>query len=165
LEIGKIFNNLYVGSGIEKADDITALQALGINAVLSLQTEHDIELEGFDIQTLTDLYSLSGIRFVRTPIRDYDVADMTENLAHSVENLRALIDDGRTVYVHCTMGWNRSPTVIIAYLHWHRRMRLERATQYVLERKECDPALDVIRRVTKAQKRISAKVIPLRENR
>ena len=42
---------------------------------------------------------------------------------------------GRTVYVHCSIGINRSPTVVIAWLVRHGGLSLDEAWQLVRERR------------------------------
>jgi hypothetical protein len=150
LKFGKIFGELFVGSCPETVADVETLQSsLGISSVLNLQTDHDIRVENLDWKALQDRYRQLGINLHRLPIRDFDFEDLTEKLPECARTLRNLLRDGHTVYVHCSLGWNRSPTVAIAYLHWYRMWSLKRATQQVLACKDCDPAVDAIRRAAK----------------
>ena len=58
--------------------------------------------------------------------------------------LDELLSQGHIVYVHCNMGVNRSPSIVIAYLHWVVGWDLEKATDHVMECRSCDPYLDSI---------------------
>ena len=55
-----------------------------------------------------------------------------------------MLRQGHTVYVHCNMGINRSPSIVIAYLHWVQGWDLEKATDHVLKCRSCDPYVDAI---------------------
>src|SRR5712691_5527920 len=123
--------------------------SLGVTAVLNLQTKRDIQLGNSDWAAVQDRYGQLGITLHRLPIRDFDFEELTQKLPESAQTLRDLLDDGHTVYVHCTMGWNRSPTVTVAYLHWYKNWSLKRAVKRVQARKNCDPVVDAIRRATK----------------
>ena len=41
------------------------------------------------------------------------------------------LEQGHTVYVHCSAGLGRSPSVVIAYLHWIKGVDLEEAIAQV----------------------------------
>jgi protein-tyrosine phosphatase len=55
----------------------------------------------------------------------YPHTAQVKDLAAAVAQLKALVDGGHRVYVHCTAGLGRAPAVIIAYLHWTAGMNLE----------------------------------------
>ena len=55
---------------------------------------------------------------------------------------------GHTVYVHCNAGINRSPSTVVAYLHWIEGMGLDEALDYVISQRPCDPYRDVIQGTT-----------------
>jgi protein-tyrosine phosphatase len=150
MEIGQILETLFVGSCPENAADIKMLsRQLGITAVLNLQTDHDIQLKNLDWPALQNTYRRLGIDLHRFPVRDFDFEELTEKLPECARALRDLLHDGKTVYVHCSMGLNRSPTVIIAYLHWYRMWSLEHAVEEVRQCKHCEPAPEAIRRAAK----------------
>ncbi len=58
---------------------------------------------------------------------------------------------GHTVYVHCSAGMNRSPSTVVAYLHWTQGMTLDEALDVVMQRRFCDPYMDAIRQATANQ--------------
>ena len=60
---------------------------------------------------------------------------------------------GHIVYVHCNMGVNRSPSIVIAYLHWVVGWDLEKATDHVMKCRSCDPYLDAIELASKDRQR------------
>ena len=62
-----------------------------------------------------------------------------------VELLDELLDLGHVVYLHCNMAVNRSPTIVIAYLHWVQGWTLEKATAHVMKCRSCDPYVEAIR--------------------
>ena len=52
------------------------------------------------------------------------------------ERLDALLRNGRTVYLHCTEGINRAPSVALAYLVRHEGLEVDEA---LAELRGCDP--------------------------
>jgi protein-tyrosine phosphatase len=53
----------------------------------------------------------------RVPVRDFDAAELRSKLPECVRNLDGLLSAGHLVYLHCTAGINRSPTVAMAFLY------------------------------------------------
>jgi len=56
-------------------------------------------------------------------IHDHDTGDLTTNLPRAVGMLdKAISIDNRKVYLHCTAGAGRSPSVAAAYYFWFKGM-------------------------------------------
>ncbi|RMG02679.1 MAG: hypothetical protein D6741_03340, partial [Planctomycetota bacterium] len=71
---------------------------------------------------------------------------LAHKLPEAASALADLLRRGKTVYLHCTAGINRSATVAIAYLYWFEDRDLEEATETVMSRHHCEPYVDAIRR-------------------
>lgn len=108
--------NLYVGSALRSRAEIEELLAHNITAVLSLQTDDDLAKDGLRWEQIEEWYLSAGIGARRVQIHDYSAEAVITNLNAAVTSLRTLLDQGHTVYLHCTAGVNRSPTIAIAYL-------------------------------------------------
>jgi atypical dual specificity phosphatase len=142
----QILPRLFVGSGPRLVGDIEALRNdLGVTAVLDLQTDDDKRALRVAWEHLEAGYRDAAIKLVRLPILDFDPADLRAKLPAAVAALRALLLAGRTVYLHCSAGTGRSPSVAVAYLHRCLGWTLERAEAYVQARRFCIPNLDAIR--------------------
>ena len=149
LDVDQVLPELYVGSCPTRADEIDHLREnVGITAVLSLQTEDDLVFWGIHWPRLEEYYRRLGIEVRRAPVRDFDADDLRRKLPACVEALDELLRAGHKVYVHCTGGINRSPTTVIAYLHWVLGWDLDRAVDHVKQRHRCDPYVDAIRLAT-----------------
>src|SRR5580658_5999932 len=119
MDVSQILLNLFVGSFPQGPADIERLRrAIGITAVLNAQTDDDLAHWGINWNRMESAYQEVGIRVQRVPVQDFDADDLRRQLPTCVEALDELLEGGRTVYVHCNMGVNRSPTIVIAYLHW-----------------------------------------------
>ena len=128
------------------AEDIKRLRYdFGVTAVLNVQTDEDLANWGVDWPQLEAGYRRSGIEVRRVPVQDFERSDLRAKLPECVAALDELLQTGNTVYVHCNMGVNRSPTIAIAYLHWVLGWELNQAVQYVITRRECDPYVETIR--------------------
>jgi len=145
MDVSKILPDLFVGSYPGSAEDIDCLKRdFGITAVLNVQTDEDMAFRGLNWDDLESHYRATGIEVRRVPVRDFDPEDLRQKLPRCVEVLDELLHQGRIVYVHCNMGINRSPTIVIACLHWAQGWDLEKAADHVMERHSCDPYVDAI---------------------
>ena len=77
-------------------------------------------------------------------MRDFDSVDLREKLPECVRALKSLLSNGHTVYLHCTLGATRSPTVAVAYLHWCQGWTLEQAVMQVKGHWQCTPDVDAV---------------------
>jgi protein-tyrosine phosphatase len=146
MDPSQILPKLLIGSFPADAEDIERLRRdFGITAVLSVQTDDDLAYSDVDWPQLEARYRKSGIETRRIPVRDFDQDDLRERLPECVAALDELLRAGHTVYVHCNMGVNRSPTIAIAYLHWVLGWNLDKAVQYVTSRRGCEPYVEAIR--------------------
>lgn len=150
MEYDQILPKLYVGSHPADREDIDRLQAeSSITAVLNLQTDEDLAWWRRDWSALAAHYGARGIEVRRVPIRDGDTEDLADKLPQAVNVLDQLLREGHTVYAHCTAGAWRSPTVVVAYLHWCCGWDLDAAISLVRQRRGCTPSLEAIQWATK----------------
>jgi protein-tyrosine phosphatase len=144
---------ILVGACPRSSADIDELKAaFRVTAVLNLQTEEDLRYWNIAWPDLEAHYRTTGITVRRTPVRDFDPASLRNNLPYCVHELRALVQAGHTVYVHCNAGINRSPTTIIAYLHWVEQRELGESVWLVTSRHTCDPYVSAVIQATDAWK-------------
>ena len=68
----------------------------------------------------------------RVPVQDFSPDALRKGLPGCVEAVGELVEDGHSVYVHCNVGVNRSPSVAIAYLHWIEGWALDEAVDHVM---------------------------------
>ncbi len=142
----RILPELFLGSYPKDNSELDLLrQRSGITAVLNLQTDEDMRSLNLDWGSLQDHYTASGIELRRVPVRDFDPTDLREKLPECVRVLDQLLKEGRLVYVHCTAGAGRSPTVVIAHLHWCRNWDLDEAVAFVKKYRTCSPNVETIR--------------------
>lgn len=144
MDYAQLFPNLLVGSHSKSTDDVDRLRAeFGITAVVNLQTDEDMRSRNIPWGLLEPHYRACGILLCRVPVRD-EVPSLREKLPECVRALARLLDVREVVYLHCSFGAGRSPTVAIAYLHWCRGWDLDTALAFVQERHECSPSREAI---------------------
>ena len=145
MDVSQILPNLFVGSYPVSPEDIDRLRRdFGVTAVLNVQTEEDMAYWGVNWYRLEPYCRKVGVEVRRVPVRDFDPDDLRRNLPKCVEVLDELLSQGHKAYVHCDMGVNRSPTIVIAYLHWIQGLSLDKAADYVMKCRSCDPYVDAI---------------------
>jgi protein-tyrosine phosphatase len=146
MDVDRILPNLFVGSCPESIEDIDRLKRdFGITAVLSVQTDDDLDSWGIRWDTMQARYQQLGVQIRRVPVQDFDPDDLRRMLPECVGMLDESLGGGHTVLLHCNAGINRSPTVAIAYLCWNKGWPLEEATDHVMRHRSCDPYVEAIR--------------------
>jgi len=150
VSVDEIVPGLFLGACPRTAGDAARLAAAGISAVLTVQTDEDLADQEIDWPALLAAYEHRGIAVCRQPIRDFEPRDLRDHLPEAVGALRELREAGHRVYVHCTAGVGRSPSVVVAFLHWVRDWDLAEAARHVIDRRWCEPNLEAIRLATPA---------------
>ena len=113
--------------------DLPRLRQAGVTAILSLQ-QPGIDLPQTAIERMR-VACEPGIGFFNVGIHDYDPLAMIETMPIALRCLAELLDDGRIVYVHCTEGVNRAPSLALAHLVLHDGLDIDRALS---ELRRCD---------------------------
>jgi protein-tyrosine phosphatase len=146
MNYAQLLPQLFLGSRPETTADIERLRLTSrINAVVNLQTDDDMRAVNLVWEPLEAHYRTSGIELCRVPVRDFDPVDLREKLPDCVRALNHLLAASRSVYLHCTLGAARSPTVAIAYLYRCRGWDLDQAMTYVKGRWQCSPNIEAVR--------------------
>ncbi len=148
MDFHRLRHNLLVGSIPETARDVDLLKEQGVTAVLSLQTDEDLSRKCPQWPEIENRYGQLGLELHRVPVRDFDPASLRQKLPEAVRTLARLLQQGHTVYLHCTAGAGRSPSTAIAYLHWVEGLPLEQAVEEVRSRRPCSPDVETIRQTT-----------------
>jgi protein-tyrosine phosphatase len=149
MNFDQIVPRVFVGSCPANPADVQALKSnLGVTAVLNLQTDGDMAWWGIDSAELEAVYRAAGIELRRMPVEDFNPEELRRRLPACVEALDELLQADHTVYVHCSAGINRSPSTVVAYLHWIRGMSFDEAVRCVVGRRSCDPYAEAIRLAT-----------------
>lgn len=151
MNFGCVLPNLFVGSSPVDDDDFRQLKALNITAILSLQTQDDDRAGAIENERVTA--GAIGMGFVNLGVTDFDRLELVQKLPDCVKAVEKLIAGGDSVYLHCTAGVNRSPTVAAAYLHWCLQWPLEQALEHIQDCRNCCPDEDVIQRATDLRNR------------
>lgn len=112
--------------------------------MLNLQTDDDMRAVNLVWEPLERHYRTSDIQLCRVPVRDFDPVNLREKLPECVRALKNLLLARHTVYLHCTLGATRSPTVAVAYLHWCQRWNLDQALTHVKGSWQCTPNVEAV---------------------
>jgi len=144
-----ILPNLFVGPDPRVEEEFEQLRSLKITAILSLQTDDDVRQCG--VAHAQAAAERAGFVFCSMPITDFNRLELRRKLPECVAKLDDLLKSGYTVYIHCTAGVNRSPTVASAYLHWRLGWPLDRAIAHLESLRNCYPDSKSIRSAGGAQ--------------
>ena len=134
MDYDQITPHIFLGGCPRELQHIDQLKNASISAVLNLQTVEDFAYMGINWNEMEAHYRISGMEIRHLPVIDFDHKDLSRNLPKCVRALDELLRDGHTAYVHCTAGVNRSPSTVIAYLHWIEKLDLHDAARVGVER-------------------------------
>jgi protein-tyrosine phosphatase len=140
-----IDGRLWVGSVVRPAD-ARQLQRMGITIVVSLQTDRDLKQHGISQEKLVrELEDVSiDIRWV--PVEEFDREDLIRQLPTCVAAVEAALTPAwAKLYLHCSAGIIRSPTVAAAYLMKTYSMPAEKASDILMAKRDCRPDMEVLR--------------------
>ncbi len=139
-----VMPGLFVGPDPREDADFDALKAANITAILSLQTNDDLRDRAVDWEERSA--RAAGMAYRNVPVTDFDSANLRRKLPECVVALNQMLRAGHSVYVHCTAGVSRSPTVVAAYLHWCLDWPLEEAVSHLKGIRACTPNWEAINR-------------------
>ena len=145
LTYAQILPRLFIGSHPRTIEDIERLRReAGITAVLNIHTDDDMRSVNLDFPPLEAHYKTSSVVLRRTPMVEEQV-ELRAKLCNAIQALSRLLAEGHTVYLHCTAGIGRAPTVAIGYLHTCLGWKLEEAINHVKLARECAPHVEALR--------------------
>jgi protein-tyrosine phosphatase len=130
---------LLVGEYPTPEDAAWLRETHGVTVVVSLQDDADLASKGLRLRALERAYERHGLAFHRVPVPDGDAAHLAARLDQLVALVGRLVDEGERVYLHCNAGFNRAPTVAIAYLHVREGLALDAARDAVKQLRHCVP--------------------------
>jgi protein-tyrosine phosphatase len=131
--------HLLVGEYPTAADARWLAETHGVTAVVSLQDDADLAAKGLYLVELEDAYREAGLAFARFPVPDGDEGHLVARLAAVVAHVAGVVDGGGRVYLHCNAGYNRAPTVAIAFLTAHEGLSVDAARAAMRACRSCAP--------------------------
>ncbi len=130
-EINQITDTIYLGN-MEAAFNIKKLKKLGIKKVLTVMS------------AFGNHYPENT--FIHKSIEVDD--DYETNLISHFKECLLFMDGHDKVFVHCAAGMSRSPTIVIAYIMWKRKIFLREAIEFVKsKRPEISPNLNFMKQL------------------
>jgi protein-tyrosine phosphatase len=145
MKASQILPQLFVGPCPNSIDDIEQLQRdYGINAILSLQTDGDLDRVHLDWSRIENGCRNRAIAIQRLPVEAFHGHDGLVALSRCVTAIDELLRKGRTVYVHCNLGEVRSPAAVVAYLVWRQGWALRDAFEHLQRCHSCSPDIGAI---------------------
>lgn len=145
LTYAQLLPNLFIGSHPRTVEDIERLRReAGITAVLNIHTDEDMRSVNLDFPPLEAHYKTRTVILRRTPMVEEQI-ELRAKLCTAIQALSELLAEGHIVYLHCTAGIGRAPTVAIGYLHNCLGWDWDDAVTHVKLRRECAPHLEALR--------------------
>ncbi len=136
----EVADQLWVGPSPSSPERIQSIKTdAGATGLVSVQTDEDLSSTGMSWDLMWNFLMRQGISVTRVPIVDFDDNALVAGLSQAVAAVEKTIGAGRTTYLHCTAGLNRSPSVAITYLVTAKGLPLDDAWEQVTSRHDCAP--------------------------
>lgn len=133
--IHEVADRLWVGPCPSSPERIAKLRQTGVVGLVSVQTDEDLAGCGMAWPLMWRFLMAQGINAERFPIVDFDEKALLAGLTQAVDAVAGALAGGRTAYLHCTAGVNRSPSVAIGYLVRHCGLDMNAAWDQVCTRR------------------------------
>ena len=121
---------IYIGPYPQSLEDFQKIAEAGINSILNVQSDKDLIFRQINHQLQLKQAKNLGIKINRYPIEDFNQEDLAEKLKGAGDLLNKLLQEGNTVYVHCTAGMSRAAATVIIYLVLYENYTVEEATNF-----------------------------------
>lgn len=141
-----ISEGLWVARAPRGPEDYALIRGLGVEDVLTLQTEDEARSVGLRPDVSFRLALAHGLREHRVGVEDFSPRDLAARTPDAVAVIAGLRARGRSVLVHCAAGLNRSPTVVATYLAWTLGLDAREACARVTEAHPSHPVPEVVDR-------------------
>ncbi len=125
-------DGLLIGAYPLDEDDVGMLAWAGVERVLNLV--EDGEYEPGEREMVLSAFASAGIEEQRVGLTDYGGLPPTE-LAVAVRAVASWLDEGKTSYVHCRAGWQRSAAVAAGVIAVREGVDIDAALDRVQRRK------------------------------
>lgn len=145
-----ITDHLFVGTCPSSQIDVQHLHQIGITAVVNLQSDSDLERLGIDWSALEKHYSEERIEAHRIDMTDFDEANIEARLREGAAVVNSALQAGHQVYLHCTAGRERSPTMAAAWLTLYRGESPDSALLLVTRARKSNPYAYMVRRLAES---------------
>ena len=148
--------NIFMGTYLENEQDFKTISEKGIDTILNVQTDRDLKYRQLNINELNNYANKYGIKIERYPIEDFNKEELYNKLKGAADLLNQLIKEGKTVYVHCTAGIGRSPSIVVIYLILYENYPIRDAIEFCKKfRPKISVNYDVINEIIKKYKIVS----------
>ena len=102
LKYSRVTPLVYVGPQFRKSGR-SMLQKKGFRNLVNMRIEFDDAEHGLELESYCHLPTVD------------DTAISMEHLSRGIESIRGAVDQGEKVYIHCSAGVGRAPTLALAY--------------------------------------------------
>ncbi len=153
-----ISEGLWVARAPRGPEDYALIRGLGVEDVVTLQTEDEARSVGLRPDVSFRLALAHGLREHRVGIEDFSPSDLAARTPDAAAVIAGLRVRGRSVLVHCAAGLNRSPTVVATYLAWTLGLDAREACARVVEAHPSHPDPEVVVRALRALKQRNTRV-------
>ena len=116
---------------IERRNDLETIKELGVEAILSVVEGFENKSEGYIYTPIhPQEWEPANIKYCQIPIPDFGTVSL-DKIHICVEYIDWNVRNGRSVYISCRVGRNRSLFILMAYFVKHLNYKPRDAYEYI----------------------------------
>jgi len=140
-----ITENLLVGACPRDRADIEQLKSVQVEHVICLQSDRDFLAIGIDWKQMVADYAQHNIQLTRIAMTDFDEENIASLLSNAASIVSEATQSSNKVYLHCSAGRERAPTVAAAWLMREQKLSAEEACAKVTTARPSNPYLFMLK--------------------
>jgi protein tyrosine phosphatase (PTP) superfamily phosphohydrolase (DUF442 family) len=102
--------------------DFRALDQQGVKTIINLMSDEEMNLRDLKLDQIQVNCNRNQVKYIRIPIKDQLEDGYCFELFSAAKELNRLVIPGSHVYLHCSSGVTRSPTLALVFLCMFKRV-------------------------------------------
>ncbi len=144
-DFNQISEKLLVGACPRDRSDIEQLKSIQVGHVICLQSDRDFLAIGIDWPQMVADYKQQNIQLTRVAMTDFDEDNIASVLNKAATTVSQATQSSNKVYLHCSAGRERAPTVAAAWLMREQKLSAEEAYAKVTAARPSNPYLFMLK--------------------
>jgi len=139
---------VFLGASINNISEVALLKKKGVQAIVNLQTNRDIQKHNPNHSEILLQYQQQEIDYIHVPVKELNSDSLMIGCAKTSKVIQELISNSKVVYIHCTYGAFRSVHSFLSYLCLFEKTNSDDAIRFInTKRPLAAPSKELLNRI------------------